>query len=50
MAIEAAVQELLTVGTDVNAPGGYYGNALQAASYRGQEKVVKMLMNAGAMQ
>ena len=27
------VQMLLEKGADVNAQGGYYGNALQAASY-----------------
>jgi hypothetical protein len=30
------------------AQGGYYGNALQAASYRGHEGVVKMLLDARA--
>ncbi|KAH8755993.1 hypothetical protein F5883DRAFT_686023, partial [Diaporthe sp. PMI_573] len=29
------VQLLLDNGADVNAPGGRYGNALQAASYAG---------------
>jgi ankyrin repeat protein len=28
--------------------GGRYGNALQAASYRGHEAVVKMLLDKGA--
>jgi hypothetical protein len=32
----------------VNAQGGHYGNALQAASVEGHEKVVQMLLNAGA--
>ena len=32
---------------DVNAQGGLYGNALQAASVRGHEKVAQMLMDAG---
>lgn len=31
---------------DVNAQGGIYGNALQAASVGGHEKVVKMLLDA----
>jgi hypothetical protein len=39
---------LLNKGADVNAQGGYYGNALQAALYRGHEQVVKMLLNKGA--
>jgi ankyrin repeat protein len=42
------VQMLLDKGADVNAQGGYYGNALQAASERGHEQVVKMLLNKGA--
>jgi ankyrin repeat protein len=32
----------------VNAQGGSYGNALQAASYGGHEKVVQMLLDRGA--
>jgi ankyrin repeat protein len=35
---------LLTRGTDVSAQGGYYGNALYAASLRGHEQVVKLLL------
>ena len=34
---------LLEKGADVNAQGGYFGNSLQAASYRGQEAMVKLL-------
>jgi hypothetical protein len=30
-------------GSDVNAQGGYFGNALQAASLRGHMKIVKLL-------
>ena len=33
---------------DVNAEGGYYSNALQAASVHGHEKVVELLLKAGA--
>jgi ankyrin repeat domain-containing protein 50 len=40
---------LINSGADVNAQGGALGNALQAASYGGHEKVVQMLMNAGAV-
>jgi ankyrin repeat protein len=29
---------------DVNVQGGRYGNALQAASYKGHERVVKLLL------
>ncbi|KAI1595117.1 Arp Ankyrin repeat [Pyrenophora tritici-repentis] len=39
---------LLDAGADVNAQGGHYGNALQAASTEGHEQVVKMLLDAGA--
>ena len=38
---------LLDKGTDINAQGGRYGNALQAASYGGDEQVVKMLLDKG---
>jgi ankyrin repeat protein len=36
---------LLNQGADVNAQGGLYGNALQAASVGGHEAIVKMLLN-----
>ena len=39
---------LIEGGADVNAQGGLYGNALQAASERGPEKVVSMLIEGGA--
>jgi Ankyrin repeats (3 copies) len=40
---------LITIeGADVNAQGGYYGNALQAASSRGHDKVVEVLLAKGA--
>ncbi|KAI1580556.1 Ank-2 multi-domain protein [Pyrenophora tritici-repentis] len=39
---------LLDKGAEVNAQGGGYGNALQAASAGGYEQVVKTLLNAGA--
>jgi hypothetical protein len=42
------VQLLLDRGADVNAQGGEYGNALQAASAEGHELVVKLLLNKGA--
>jgi ankyrin repeat protein len=39
---------LINGGADVNAQGGYYSNALQAASAEGHDKVVQMLIDAGA--
>ncbi|KAH8621149.1 HET-domain-containing protein [Alternaria alternata] len=39
---------LLDAGADVNAQGGEYGNALQAASERGYVQVAKLLLDAGA--
>ena len=41
---------LLEKGADVNAQGGDYGNALQAASAGGYDKVVQMLLENGANQ
>jgi len=45
---QAVVQRLLGKGADVNAPGGYCGNALQAASVRGYEAITKRLLDKGA--
>jgi len=42
------VNNLITLGADVNARGGHFGNALQAASVRGQEEIVQILLNKGA--
>jgi len=39
---------LLIKGADVNAQGGFYGNALQAASAGGHEQVVKTLLDENA--
>jgi ankyrin repeat protein len=40
---------ILSMSTeDVNEQGGLYGNPLQAASYRGHEKVVQVLLDNGA--
>ncbi|KAF6808110.1 Ankyrin repeat domain-containing protein 50-like protein 3, partial [Colletotrichum plurivorum] len=43
-----SVQTLLNKGADVNAQGGYYGNALQAASSGGHGNIVQMLLERGA--
>jgi ankyrin repeat protein len=39
---------LLDTGADVNAQGGEYGNALHAASIGCHDKVMHMLLDAGA--
>ncbi|PVH69880.1 ankyrin [Cadophora sp. DSE1049] len=39
---------LLEKGADVNAQGGEYGNALQAASFRGCEAISALLLKKGA--
>lgn len=43
-----AMKCLLSRGADVNAQGGYYGDALSATSARGHEKVVKLLLEKEA--
>ncbi|KAF8479926.1 hypothetical protein JB92DRAFT_2682348, partial [Gautieria morchelliformis] len=48
---DALVHLVLERGGDVNAQGGSYGNALQAAataSYRGSKKVIRLLLHKGA--
>jgi ankyrin repeat protein len=42
------VRLLLDKGADVNAQCGHYGNALQAASAKGDEGIVKLLLDNGA--
>ncbi|KAJ4401246.1 hypothetical protein N0V82_010880, partial [Gnomoniopsis sp. IMI 355080] len=42
------VQMLLDKGADVNTQGGFYGNALQAASEGGYKEIVQMLLDKGA--
>jgi hypothetical protein len=41
-------QLLLVKGAEVPAQGGYFGNALQAASLNGHEKIVELLFSNGA--
>ncbi|KAF1935173.1 hypothetical protein EJ02DRAFT_486541, partial [Clathrospora elynae] len=45
---EQVVKLLLEKNADINAQGGYYCNALQAASEGGHEHVVKLLKGADA--
>ncbi|QBZ66506.1 hypothetical protein PoMZ_13485, partial [Pyricularia oryzae] len=42
------VHILIDKGTDVNAQGGYYGNALYAASSEGHKTIVQILIDKGA--
>jgi hypothetical protein len=41
---EQVVKTLLDAGAEVNAQGGYYGNALQAASVGGVEQRLVYLL------
>ena len=43
-----SVKIILDKGVDVNAQGGYYGNALQAALAKGHDQIVQMLLAKGA--
>ncbi|GFG10695.1 Pfs, NACHT and ankyrin domain protein [Aspergillus udagawae] len=42
------VEMLLAKGANVNAQGGHYGNALQAASAGGHHEIVQLLLEKGA--
>ncbi|KAH7386811.1 hypothetical protein DE146DRAFT_759229 [Phaeosphaeria sp. MPI-PUGE-AT-0046c] len=39
---------LLNKGADVNAQGGDYGNALEAAAFKGNKAIVRLLLNKNA--
>jgi ankyrin repeat protein len=41
-------RELLRKGADINAQGGHYGNALQAASSKGHQEIVILLLDQRA--
>ncbi|KAF3904099.1 Myotrophin [Dactylellina cionopaga] len=43
-----AVEQLLSKGADVNAQGGFYGNAVQVASFKDHDKIVELLLSKGA--
>ena len=45
---EVIANLLLEKGADVNAQGGLYGNALQAASSCGHEVILNLLLEKGA--
>ncbi|KAJ5502226.1 hypothetical protein N7463_005100 [Penicillium fimorum] len=44
----AVTQILLDLGAAIDAPGSQYGNALQAASFAGQEGILNILLEKGA--
>ncbi|RYP70409.1 hypothetical protein DL769_004971 [Monosporascus sp. CRB-8-3] len=44
----APARDLISKGADVNARGGLYGNALQAASNRGHQEIVILFLDKGA--
>ncbi|EXK76369.1 hypothetical protein FOQG_18887 [Fusarium oxysporum f. sp. raphani 54005] len=46
--LAGAARGLTTEGADVNAQGGWYGNVLQAASYKGHLEIVQTLLDRGA--
>ncbi|KAM7182918.1 Ankyrin repeat-containing domain protein [Rhypophila sp. PSN 637] len=46
--LSASATFIIPRGADVNAQGGKYGNALQAASERGHEAIVRLLLEKGA--
>ncbi|KAL9084482.1 MAG: hypothetical protein Q9165_008055 [Trypethelium subeluteriae] len=46
--LKSAVKLLLQTGADINAQGGIYGNALQAASLGGYTELVQLLLDKGA--
>ena len=48
MGLLQVVENVIPQIDDINAKGGHYGNALQAASFRGHEKIVQILLDAGA--
>jgi ankyrin repeat protein len=48
LGLPLVVDGLLKSRTDVNAEGGRYGNALQAASYGGHLRVMRQLLDNGA--
>ena len=47
-AVVELIQSLLDKGADVNAQGGCYANALQAASFEDNNAVIRLLINQGA--
>ncbi|KAI3226139.1 hypothetical protein CBS147310_8171 [Penicillium roqueforti] len=48
LGLVAAAQDLISKEADINVQGGQYGNALQAASVKGHQRIVKLLLDNGA--
>ncbi|KAK0514475.1 hypothetical protein JMJ35_003092 [Cladonia borealis] len=50
LGLDQTLHELLNtkLQEEINAQGGFYGNALQAASYKGHKEVVQLLLDSGA--
>lgn len=48
LGLKYVAESFLNEGADVNAQGGEFGNALQAASSGGHDQVVQMLLDKGA--
>ena len=48
LGLGAVADDFIKSGVDVNVEGGEYSTALQAASSRGHEMIVRMLIDAGA--
>ncbi|KAK4243683.1 DNA methylase, N-6 adenine-specific, conserved site [Corynascus novoguineensis] len=46
--VDRIIQLLLNKGADVNAQGGQFGTALQAAVYTGATEIIQLLLNKGA--
>ncbi|EJP61140.1 Ankyrin repeat protein [Beauveria bassiana ARSEF 2860] len=46
--LQQTVYKILSIGADINAQGGDYGNALQAASIEGHQQIVQLLLDNGA--
>ncbi|KAH7201289.1 hypothetical protein DER44DRAFT_440639 [Fusarium oxysporum] len=46
--LAGAARNLAIEGADVNAQGGFYGNALQVASFQGNRDIVQLLLAKGA--
>ncbi|OQE16718.1 hypothetical protein PENSTE_c023G07929 [Penicillium steckii] len=46
--LAAPARDLISKGADVNTQGGFYGNALVAASSEGHQEIAKLLLHQGA--